>query len=201
MNDVGLPPRLRVNLDQSVVLLVDDNPQALDIMGSVFQGFGVKQQIKCASAIEAVDVVKTTPLDLIVIDCSMPEMDGYDFVRWLRRSDLRPAAFTPTIMVTGHPAQSKVEKSRDCGASFVVSKPITPAVLLERMVWVAREDRPFIVCDAYAGPDRRFKNEGPPIGVAPRRRDDLSFEVGEAVDPNLAQAEIDLLLKPTKAPR
>ena len=35
----------RVNLEQSTVLLIDDNPQALDMLSPVFQGFGVKEQI------------------------------------------------------------------------------------------------------------------------------------------------------------
>ena len=43
----------RVNLEHITVLLIDDNPQALDILSSVMQGFGVREQIRCASALEA----------------------------------------------------------------------------------------------------------------------------------------------------
>jgi hypothetical protein len=64
-----------------------------------------------------------------------------------------------------------VTKARDCGANFLLTKPIMPHSLMERVIWVAQEARPFIELDTYAGPDRRFKNVGPPDGVKRRRSD------------------------------
>ena len=66
-------------------MLVDHNPKSLDMLSSIFQGFGVKQQIKRSTTAEAVSTMETRDVDLVLIDCSMPEMDGYDFTRWLRR--------------------------------------------------------------------------------------------------------------------
>jgi CheY-like chemotaxis protein len=196
---MALDPKIRINLDRSVVLLVDDNPQALEALTSMFRGFGVRKQFKSTSGAGAMHVVKTQELDLIVIDSSMPDMDGYDFVRWLRREGPETARFTPVIMLTGHAARSTVEKSRDSGANFVVSKPFTPEILLQRVFWVAKDERQMVVADGYVGPDRRFKNMGPPLGVKGRRKDDLSTHVGVATDPNMDQSDIDMLLKPMKA--
>jgi CheY-like chemotaxis protein len=99
---------VRVNLEHSTVLLVDDNPKSLDMLSSIFHGFGVREQIKCESAdAEAAEIVKRRAVDLILVDCSMPEMDGYDFTRWLRRETPVPTRYTPVIMLTGHAAQSK----------------------------------------------------------------------------------------------
>ncbi|WP_312160589.1 response regulator [Phenylobacterium sp.] len=196
---MALDPKIRINLDRSVVLLVDDNPQALDALTSMFRGFGVRKQFKSTSGAGAMHVVKTQELDLIVIDSSMPDMDGYDFVRWLRREGPEASRFTPVIMLTGHAARAMVEKSRDSGANFVVSKPFTPEILLQRVFWVAKDERQMVVADGYVGPDRRFKNMGPPLGVKGRRKDDLSTHVGAATDPNMDQSDIDMLLKPMKA--
>ena len=179
-------------------MLIDDNPQALEALHSMFRGFGVRKQFKCGSGAEAMHVVKTQELDLIVIDSSMPDMDGYDFVRWLRRDAPDISKFTPVIMLTGHAARTMVEKSRDSGANFVVSKPFTPEVLLQRVFWVAKDERQMVVAEGYVGPDRRFKNMGPPLGVKGRRRDDLSTHVGAATAPNLDQSDIDMLMKPAK---
>lgn len=195
---MALDPKIRINLDRSVVLLVDDNPQALEALTSMFRGFGVRKQFKCQSGAEAMHVVKTQELDLIVIDSSMPDMDGYDFVRWLRREAPDALRFTPVIMLTGHAARTMVEKSRDSGANFVVSKPFTPEILLQRVFWVAKDERQMVVADNYVGPDRRFKNMGPPLGVKGRRKDDLSTHVGTATDPNMDQSDIDALLKPAR---
>ena len=191
-------PSDRVNLEHISVLLIDDNLQALDILSSVVQGFGVKEQIRSSSAVEATDVIRKRLVDLILVDCAMPEMDGYYFIRWLRREAPTQARQTPVIMLTGHAAASKVHKSRDCGASFVVTKPLTPAVLLQRIVWLSTDEREFIQSETYVGPDRRVRNMGPPLNVAGRRKGDLSTHVGEAVEANMDQSDIDSLFKPRR---
>lgn len=185
----------RVNLEQASVLLVDDNPQALDILASIIQGFGVREQIRCGSALDATEILRRRMVDLILVDCAMPEMDGYDFVKWLRRETPAPTCLTPVIMLTGHAAPSKVHKSRDCGASFVVTKPLTPGVLLQRILWLANDEREFVKAPNYVGPDRRVRNFGPPLGMNGRRAGDLSNHIGEATEANMDQADIDSLMK------
>ena len=143
-------------------------------------------------------MIRKRLVDLILVDCAMPEMDGYDFIRWLRREAPTQARQTPVIMLTGHAAASKVHKSRDCGASFVVTKPLTPAVLLQRIVWLSTDEREFIQSETYVGPDRRVRNMGPPLNVAGRRKGDLSTHVGEAVEANMDQSDIDSLFKPRR---
>ena len=163
---MALDPNIRINLDRSVVLLIEHNPQAMDALTAMFRGFGVRKQFKCASATEAMHVVKTQELDLIVTDANLPEMDGYDFVHWLRREAPEAMRFTPVIMLTGHAAKAVVEKSRDSGANFVVALPFTPEVLLQRVFWVAKDDRP-------DGGGRGLCGSGPPLqepGPAPRRQ-------------------------------
>jgi CheY-like chemotaxis protein len=189
----------RVNLTHSTILLVDDQPNALELLSSIVQGFGVKEQIKCASAKEATGLVQRRSVDLILIDCVMPDMDGFEFVRWLRREAPAPARYTPVVMILGHAAKSRVANGRDCGASFIVAKPLTPAVLLKRIVWLAGEERAFVDADQYVGPDRRVRNYGPPPGEDGRRDTDLSAELGEAVEANMDQAAIDMMMKPMKA--
>lgn len=188
----------KINLENSSVLLIDDNEQALNMLSSVVVGFGVREQIKASSATQAVEILKSRSVDLIIIDCSDPEMDSYAFTRWLRRETPAPLRYTPVIMVTGHATQSKVRESRDCGASFVIVKPITPSVLLKRVVWLAQDQREFIECETYAGPDRRVRNFGPPLGERGRRAGDLSAHIGIAKEANMDQADIDALLKPQR---
>lgn len=188
----------RVNLEQVSVLLIDDNPQALDILSSVCQGFGVKEQIRCNSALDATEIIRRRPVDLILVDCAMPEMDGYDFIHWLRREAPTQMRRIPVVMLTSHAATSRVNKSRDCGASFVVTKPLTPTVLLQRIVWLAADEREFIESETYVGPDRRVRNMGPPLNVAGRRSGDLSTHVGAAVEANMDQSDIDSMFKPRR---
>ncbi len=188
----------RINLEKVSVLLVDDNQQSLDILSQVLSGFGVRNMVKCESADDALKMIARQTFDFIMTDGNMPDMDGYELVETIRRLQNQPNAYVPILLITGHTRQSQVYRARDCGANFVVAKPITPKVLLDRIFWVAKEERLFIETETYVGPDRRFKREGPPAGMPGRRKDDLSLEVGEASTPNLSQDQIDGLLKPMK---
>ena len=195
---MALDPAIRINLERSVVLLVNDHPQGLEALSGMVRGFGVRKQFKTKSGAEAMHIVKSQELDLIILDSALPDMDGYDFIRWLRREAQPEAQFTPVIMITGHAARTMVEKSRDSGANFVMAKPFTPEILLQRIFWVAKDERQMVKAENYVGPDRRFKNLGPPLGMKGRRKDDLSGKVGIATDPNMDQSEVDMMFKPAR---
>lgn len=162
----GLVDALResavINLTGAVTMVVDDSPFGLDITASALLGFGIKTKYACHSAAEAIDILQDQAIDLLVVDSEMPDMDGYGLVRWLRRSGLDPNAFAPVIMTAAHVRRSRVSEARDCGANFVITKPFSAASLLERIVWVSRDSRPFLEVGDYFGPDRRFREGGPP---------------------------------------
>jgi CheY-like chemotaxis protein len=188
----------KIDLKKIDVLLVDDNPHALRLLSQIVFGFGATNTVLAGGVDEAKDVLGKRRIDLILSAAEMQDQDGYDLLRWLRRDGAEPNKFTPAILVTGHTRMSRVHRARDCGAHFVVSKPIQADVLLERIFWVAKDERMFIDCDAYTGPDRRFKFEGPPPGVEGRRSTDLATDIGEASDQNLSQLELDAMLKVRK---
>ena len=161
MNGVGesLRESAVFNFAGAVTMVIDDSPFALELTAQAVLGFGIKVRHACSSAAEAIGVLRDRPVDLILVDCEMPGMSGYEFVRWLRRSGLEPNAFAPVIMTAAHVRRSKVSEARDCGANFLITKPFSAGVLLERIVWVARDARPFLEVGDYFGPDRRFRSE------------------------------------------
>ena len=151
-----------LNLSDAVTMVIDDNQFSLDLTAQALLGFGARTKYACKDPLVAMQILQEQVIDLLVVDCEMPVMDGYDLVSWLRRSGLDPNAFVPVIMTAGHVRRSKVLKARDCGANFMVTKPFSPLILLERIVWVARDGRPFLQVGDYFGPDRRFRDTGPP---------------------------------------
>jgi CheY-like chemotaxis protein len=181
----GLGEALRdsaiVNLTGAVTMVVDDSAFALDLTTQALMGFGIRTRHACLGAAEAMEVLKEQNVDLLVVDCEMPGIDGFELVRWLRRSGLEPNAFVPVIMTAAHIRRPRVTEARDCGASFVITKPFSAATLLERIVWVARDGRPFLEVGNYFGPDRRFRTTSAP---REERRADLirkrEFEAAKA---------------------
>jgi DNA-binding response OmpR family regulator len=194
---MGLSPesRARFNLQRASVLLLEETPLGMSILVQILTGFGAKVLHRCESVEAAEQTVHKIECDLMVVDAMGVSGAGYDFVRWLRRSAIQPNCYVPVLLTSGHTPNILVSKARDCGAHFVIAKPLTPISVLERILWIAKEGRRFIECESYVGPDRRFKNEGVPAGKAGRRRDDLPAKVGEATAPNLEQDMIDGLLK------
>jgi DNA-binding response OmpR family regulator len=189
----------RLNLSKATVLLIQNNQTELDILGQVFIGFGVKAIRKFLNIEEAEEAARRTAFDLIIADADTPDGASFEFVSRLRRNDDNPNRLAPILLVSGHTPPSAVTRARDCGANFVVAKPITPKVMFDRVTWLAREERQFVVCDTYAGPDRRHKTFGPPPGMAGRRHDDLSADVGRAVGPDMSQSDIDAMFNPKRA--
>jgi CheY-like chemotaxis protein len=153
-----------INLSGAVTMVVDDSPFAIELTSQALMGFGIRPKHTCLGAAEAMDILKEQTIDLLVVDCEMPGINGFELVRWLRRSGLDPNAFVPVIMTAAHIRRPRVSDARDCGASFIITKPFSAATLLERIVWVARDGRPFLEVGDYFGPDRRFRNTpSPPV--------------------------------------
>lgn len=173
-----------INLSGAATMVVDDSPFALDLTSQSLMGFGIRVRHACLSAAEAMEILKEQTIDLLLVDCEMPGMDGFELVRWLRRSGLEPNAFVPVIMTAAHIRRPRVAEARDCGASFIVTKPFSATTLLERIVWVARDSRPFLEVGDYFGPDRRFRTVP---GPREERRADLirkrDFEAARAAAP------------------
>jgi DNA-binding response OmpR family regulator len=166
-----MDPKTWINLDRAVVLLVDGNPQGAQVLRQLLLGFGVRSPIHCSTAADAMEAVKVNEIDLVVANDTLPDMTGFDFVHWLRRSQFEPNSFTSTIIVGGHTKRSHIKMAQDCGANFVITKPISTQVMLERVMWVAKEKRPFLDTGDYLGPDRRFHDLGPPKQGGRRRGD------------------------------
>lgn len=168
-----------VNLTNAITMVVDDSGFGLDLTTEALRGFGIQTRYSCYSAGDAMEILKDNTIDLMLVDCEMPGMDGHELVRWLRGSGLDPNAYIPVIMTAGHVRKSKVRAVRDCGANFLVTKPFSAASLLERLVWVARDTRPFLETGDYKGPDRRLK-EAEPRDEDERRADMIARTAFEA---------------------
>ncbi|WP_395646726.1 response regulator [Terricaulis sp.] len=189
----------KVNLSLASVLIIDASAHSLEIMVQIVKGFGAQDIHRAQTLTEAERVLRRTNVDLILIDPALKDEDGVGFIRTLRAEGKEPNRFVPIILISGFAPASKVGAARDSGANFFIVKPVSPKVLLERILWIARDNRPFVAMDdGYQGPDRRFKFAGPPIGSDGRRGSDLKDPITDASEPNMSQSEIDALLKPQK---
>ena len=187
----------RLNLKLVSAVLVDGDHYVRDLVAHMLKGFGLEHLSSCESGELAKEYILRSEVDLCIIESILPDMSGFDLVKWIRRLDTEKARTIPVIVLTGYTQVEAVVRARDCGANTVVKKPVAPQVLFDRIAWVAKNERSFVECAAYVGPERRFKSSGPPGGTG-RRNSDLSAELGAATEPNMSQDEIDAFIKPMK---
>jgi CheY-like chemotaxis protein len=154
--------KTQFNLSNAKVLLVDDTEIGLSILTQIVVGLGARGPVRCESIPAAQAAVQESEIDLAIIDGFTGGNRGYELVRWIRTATKEPNCFMPILVTTGLARDEDVARSRDSGGNIIIRKPISPVTLLERILWVAKGGRSFLFADTYTGPDRRFRERGPP---------------------------------------
>ena len=111
------------------ILLVDDDTElreALIEQLSLYEEFEITQAESAAGAVKA---ARADHFDLLIMDVGLPDMDGREAVKLLRKGDFR----APIIMLTGHDTDSDTILGLEAGANDYVTKPFRFAVLLARI--------------------------------------------------------------------
>lgn len=112
------------------VLVIDDDPDALELLSIFLTREGAETAV-ATSPEAARALIRVRHPDVIVCDVSMPEEDGYTFMRRLRASGERAGAFIPALALTGHAGPEDSRTALLAGFQMHVSKPLDPPRLLE----------------------------------------------------------------------
>ncbi len=110
------------------ILLVDDTPENIDILGEVLKGY--KKSV-ALNGEKALKIVRLKKPDLILLDIMMPEMDGFEVCRRLK-SDPETADI-PVIFITAKNSVEDETRGLELGAVDFIPKPISPPVVLARV--------------------------------------------------------------------
>ena len=106
------------------VLAADDSAVNREVVKEALTRLNLKPTL-VADGLEAVAATKQTAFDLVLMDCSMPEMDGYEATKAIRRLEAAEnRSPLPIIALTAH-ASDDVEKWREAGMNDYLTKPYT----------------------------------------------------------------------------
>jgi DNA-binding response OmpR family regulator len=111
------------------ILIVDDDDVLRDGLVeqlSLYEEFEVVQD---STATKGVQRARGEPLDLVIMDVGLPDMDGREAVKLMRKSGFK----APIIMLTGQDSESDTILGLEAGANDYVTKPFRFAVLLARI--------------------------------------------------------------------
>ena len=110
------------------LLVVDDSSANAEALQDLLALEGAEVTMQ-ASAVDAIERAKRESFDLIISDIAMPDIDGYAMLKAIRAS--KPNARTPAIAYTGFGSPNEVDRAREAGFEFHLTKPVDVDQLLD----------------------------------------------------------------------
>jgi len=117
-------------LPQSTVLIVDDNPQNIELLQAFLESLPVKI-VTAVDGQDALEKVAQHSPDLILLDIMMPRMSGFQVCRRLKGDP--KTRDIQILMVTALNELGDIEQASECGTDDFVSKPVNKLELLTRV--------------------------------------------------------------------
>ena len=126
----------RIALDGVRVLVVDDEPDARELIRRMLEECKA-EVVTAGSAAEAVLILETQQMHVLVSDIGMPEVDGYEFLRQVRMLKPENGGKIPAIALTAFARSEDRTRALMSGYQVHVAKPVEPAELIATVASVA----------------------------------------------------------------
>jgi CheY-like chemotaxis protein len=120
---------VRSRLAGTTVLMVDDDPDAREVVTAILRHYGAKV-IVATSVSTALVALRREQVDVLLADLGMPVEDGYDLIRQVRESETPKIAAMPAAALTAYTTEEDRERVLAAGFQFHLAKPVDPAVLV-----------------------------------------------------------------------
>ena len=129
----------KAQLENACVLLVEDNVVNQRVAMRLLEKFGAAV-VLANNGSEALECLLKNKIDLVLMDCQMPVMDGYTATREIRNPDspyYNP--HLPVLALTAHRGDQEEARTRAAGMNDFLSKPIQKSILMEKLCsWLER---------------------------------------------------------------
>ena len=112
------------------ILIVEDNPMVVEVVQTILEFMGYAS-IVAMSAEQGVNLAASQLPDLIMLDITLPDMDGFAAARQIRQN--QKTRSIPILATTGRVSFEDKEKCLQSGCDNYISKPFTPKQLASRI--------------------------------------------------------------------
>ena len=116
----------------NTILYIEDNPDNMLLVQRALESRGYKL-LKAVNGVEGVSKAEGNMIDLILLDINLPDIDGYEVARRLRKSSKSDLAYIPIIAVTANALKGDTERALEAGCDVYMSKPINIRELWARI--------------------------------------------------------------------
>ena len=180
------------NMSHKLILLAEDNVVNQKVAVRQLQKLGYRCDT-VANGREAIEALRRIPYDLVLMDCQMPEMDGYEATGEIRRKEVDPR-HTPIVAMTAHALEGDREKCLAAGMDDYITKPVRLEELtrvLNAFLGSTKKENPAILIDASPVDLDRMHGA---MGDEPNQFSETLNLYLETISQNLGQLEASLAL-------
>ena len=114
------------------ILYIEDNPDNMLLVQRALESRGYKL-LKAMNGLDGVETAEKEDIDLILLDINLPDIDGYEVARRLRKSNKPELAYIPVIAITANALKGDAERALEAGCDVYMSKPINIRELWARI--------------------------------------------------------------------
>jgi len=148
-------PNGQVSYDGVEVLLLDRDLAMRHLIRSALLGIGFRRVVECRAVQEIPALVGQRPIDLMLLDLDTDTAQVCETIRDIRNNRYGLNPFVVVIAMTWTPERKMIAQTLDAGTDDVLAKPVSAAVLKERVRNLVLYRKDFVVTGDYIGPDRR----------------------------------------------
>jgi two-component system, cell cycle response regulator DivK len=116
----------------NTILYIEDNPDNMLLVQRALESRGYKL-LKAMNGVEGIIMAEGNMIDLILLDINLPDIDGYEVAKRLRKSSKPELAYLPIIAVTANALKGDAQRALDAGCDVYMSKPINIRELWARI--------------------------------------------------------------------
>ena len=125
-------------VDAPVILVVEDDVEMNELQRELLAIHGI-DSLPAYSGKEAVELFSQKHIDGILLDLMMPEMDGFEACRCIRKISTNPGL--PIIMITAMGAEASTQEGYEAGVDAFFVKPFSPAKIVETLQTLLKKNK------------------------------------------------------------
>ena len=114
------------------VLYIEDNPDNMMLVKRALEARGYTL-LQAVNGLSGLAVAEQQDVDLILLDINLPDIDGYEVARRMRKSSKQSLVYAPIIAITANALKGDAEKALAAGCDVYMSKPINIRELWARV--------------------------------------------------------------------
>ena len=121
------------------ILLTDDSSPMRKVLKKTFKaaGYSESEFLEAADGKQGLETLRNQPVDIVITDYTMPEMDGLEMIRSMKNDSA--LAHIPVVVVTTEGSSEIIDKFMEQGANGYIKKPFTPEQVRDLLVQILGE--------------------------------------------------------------